>query len=45
MRDQPGDVPRTFADVSKSNRLLGYSPKTDIRHGVAKYVEWVRSRR
>ncbi len=40
--EQPGDVPRTFADVGKAERLLGYRPRTAIREGVAKYVEWYR---
>jgi UDP-glucuronate 4-epimerase len=41
--EQAGDVPRTFADVSKARRLLGYEPSMSIREGVAKYVEWRRS--
>ena len=40
MPDQPGDVPQTYADVSKAEKLLGYHPQTAIREGVAKYVEW-----
>lgn len=40
--EQPGDVPRTYADVTKAGRLLGYAPRTPIREGVAKYVEWAR---
>ena len=40
--DQPGDVPRTFADVHKAEQLLGYHPQTAIREGVAKYVDWYR---
>ena len=42
MPDQLGDVPQTYADVSKAERLLGYHPQTTIREGVAKYVEWYR---
>jgi UDP-glucuronate 4-epimerase len=42
--DQPGDVPRTYADVSKAGRVLGYAPGTDIRDGIAKYVAWYRAR-
>ena len=38
--EQPGDVPRTYADVDKARRLLGYEPRTPIREGVRKYVEW-----
>jgi UDP-glucuronate 4-epimerase len=38
--DQPGDVPRTYADVDKAHRLLGYEPRTPIREGVRKYADW-----
>ena len=41
--DQPGDVPRTFANVQKAHSLLGYSPKTPIAEGIKKYVEWFKS--
>ncbi len=37
---QPGDVPRTVADVSKATRLLGFAPKTQVREGVEKFVAW-----
>lgn len=37
---QPGDVPITFADVSKARRLLNYSPQTKIEQGIPKFVEW-----
>ncbi|MDT5272978.1 MAG: UDP-glucuronate 4-epimerase [Acidobacteriota bacterium] len=37
---QPGDVPRTFADVSKARRLLGYDPQTPIEEGIRRFVEW-----
>jgi len=39
--DQPGDVPLTFADVSKAHRLLGYAPTTPLASGLERYVEWV----
>ncbi len=42
---QPGDVPITFADISKSRELLGYKPKTKIEEGIAKFVEWFESDR
>lgn len=41
---QPGDVPLTFADISKARRLLGYDPKTKIEHGIPKFVEWFRAK-
>lgn len=37
---QPGDVPRTFADVKKAGRLLGYAPRTPISEGIPKFVNW-----
>lgn len=40
--DQPGDVPATYADVSKARSALGYEPKTNLRCGIQKYVEWQR---
>jgi len=41
--DQPGDVPITYADVSKANALVGYSPKVPIREGLQRFVEWFRA--
>jgi UDP-glucuronate 4-epimerase len=38
--DQPGDVPRTFADISKAHRLLGYQPKTKLKEGLEKFYQW-----
>jgi UDP-glucuronate 4-epimerase len=40
---QPGDVPLTWADISKAGRLLGYSPATPLEAGLAKFVAWYRS--
>ncbi|MBI2338907.1 MAG: GDP-mannose 4,6-dehydratase [Deltaproteobacteria bacterium] len=39
---QPGDVPITYADVAKSKNILGYNPRTPIREGIKKFVEWYR---
>ena len=41
--EQPGDMPATWADISKARRLLGYAPKTKIAEGIPKFVEWFRS--
>ena len=38
--DQAGDVPRTYADVSKSAALLDYQPQVPIREGIRRYVKW-----
>jgi UDP-glucuronate 4-epimerase len=37
---QPGDVPVTYADITKSRKLLGYAPKVKIEEGIPKFVEW-----
>ncbi|HUD47476.1 MAG TPA: SDR family NAD(P)-dependent oxidoreductase [Candidatus Baltobacteraceae bacterium] len=37
---QPGDVPRTWADVSKSASRLGYAPKIKIEEGIPLFLEW-----
>ncbi|HQZ81984.1 MAG TPA: GDP-mannose 4,6-dehydratase [Pyrinomonadaceae bacterium] len=39
---QPGDVPITFADISKARRMLDYHPKTKIESGIPKFIEWFR---
>lgn len=41
--EQPGDVPATFADVSRAREELGYAPSTDVRTGVAAFVDWYRA--
>lgn len=38
--EQPGDVKHTYADIRKAREHLGYSPKTDIREGLARFVRW-----
>jgi UDP-glucuronate 4-epimerase len=43
--EQPGDVPITYADVSKAERLLGYAPRVPIREGLRRFVAWYRSER
>ena len=43
MPDQAGDVPRTFADLSKAKELLGYEPKVCLRDGIESYVEYLKS--
>jgi len=43
--DQPGDVPITYADVSKAGRMLGYSPRVPIREGLRRFVAWYRQHR
>ena len=40
---QPGDVERTYADITKAKKLLGYDPKTSFKEGIQKFVEWYKS--
>ncbi len=39
---QQGDVPLTWADISKAGRLLGYRPQTGLEEGLKKFVAWYR---
>ncbi len=39
---QPGDVPLTYADISKAKRLLNYQPITKIDEGIGKFTDWFR---
>jgi len=41
---QPGDVERTYADVTKARGELGYNPRTGIETGLARFVRWLRGR-
>ncbi len=40
---QPGDVDRTYADVSLAQRDLGYEPRTQLAEGLSHFVHWLRS--
>jgi len=42
---QPGDVPITYADISKAQRLLGYRPQVKAEKGIPLFVEWFRKHR
>jgi len=41
--EQPGDPPITFADISKSKRMLNYNPKIKIEEGIKRFVEWYKN--
>jgi len=40
---QPGDVPVTYADISKARDLLGYRPRIKVEEGIPRFIEWFRS--
>ena len=37
---QPGDVPKTYADVTGLMNDLGYKPETTIREGINNFIDW-----
>ncbi len=39
---QPGDVDRTYADISKAKKMIGYEPKTTFEEGIRKFAEWYK---
>ncbi|MBC8097130.1 MAG: SDR family NAD(P)-dependent oxidoreductase [Akkermansiaceae bacterium] len=41
---QPGDVPITFADISKARAKLGYNPQVRIDQGIPLFVKWFKSK-
>lgn len=38
--EQPGDVPETFADITKAKRLLNYQPTTELKDGLKNFYDW-----
>ncbi len=40
MPSQPGDVDRTFADISKATNKFKYQPKTKVKQGIENFVQW-----
>ncbi len=40
---QPGDVPVTYADISKARNMVGYNPQYSMEEGITKMVEWYRT--
>ena len=40
---QKGDVRHTYADISRANEELGYKPKTGIKNGLEREIEWLRT--
>jgi UDP-glucuronate 4-epimerase len=39
---QPGDVPKTYADIEDSRRDLGFEPSTPISVGIPKFIDWYK---
>ncbi|HEY6167979.1 MAG TPA: GDP-mannose 4,6-dehydratase [Verrucomicrobiae bacterium] len=43
--EQPGDVPRTCADITKAQTLLGYAPQTSLHDGCVLFWNWFQQTR
>lgn len=43
--DQPGDVPLTYADITKAVNELGYAPRTKVDEGVGRFMAWYKENR
>lgn len=43
--EQKGDMPVTYAEITKAKKLLGYNPQTPLESGLAKFVEWYRGKK
>lgn len=39
---QPGDVVQTSANVDRARKMLDYDPKTQIKEGIPKFIEWYK---
>lgn len=39
----PADVPRTFADITKAQELLDWRPKTNLKTGLKKFINWFKN--
>ena len=42
--EQMGDVPITYADISKAEQLLNYVPKTNFKQGITKFKNWLETK-
>jgi UDP-glucuronate 4-epimerase len=40
---QPGDVEQTYADISHSQKCLGFSPETSLEEGLSRFVAWYKN--
>jgi UDP-glucuronate 4-epimerase len=45
MAFQPGDVEKTYADISKARQMLDYRPATKIEEGIARFISWYENSR
>lgn len=43
MAIQPGDVPKTWADVDNLFELTGFKPQISVKEGIKNFVDWYKS--
>ena len=41
---QKGDMPMTYADISKAGKMLGYSPKMNFEDGMKNFFKWFKKK-
>ena len=39
---QPGDVDKTYADITKAKKLINYEPSMSFEEGIKKFIEWYK---
>ena len=39
---QAGDMVKTYANITKAKKMLGYNPQTDFEMGIRKFVDWYK---
>lgn len=42
IENQLGDVPKTYADISKASKLLNYNPKVNLEDGLTNTYTWLK---
>jgi UDP-glucuronate 4-epimerase len=42
--EQQGDVPVTYADISKAKKLLNYNPQTKLEEGLEEFIRWASTK-
>jgi len=43
-RGWEGDVRKAVIDISKAKEILNWKPKTTVKDGVKKYIDWIKSK-
>ena len=39
---QPGDVEKTYANISKAKKMIGYEPKVEFSEGINRFIKWYK---